>query len=591
MADRFGDKIGPRLAQLIGAHVLAARRDHAPIEAKIRQTATQALIDKAGLEVAEHIAPLLAGAIDANPDMHPEVKAYLLRTASGKHQLQAIAGHLAMAGAGSVLGTLLSNELAPFAYAVVGANPHLRLDPQTAALAHATGLLDYQGLVNEIAGSGLDANRATIIGQAAQAVPDAATIGELVNRGELSEQDALYWIQRGGYGPALHGPLLSSRRQLLTVADAALAVLRGNIGDADGRAIAAANGMRAGDFETFVANTGEPLGLADLYEARRRGFIDQARFARGFRQSRYRDEWLPVAEQLQFAPMSTADAIDAAVQNHLSVSDARDKARQNGLEPADFDALYQTAGEPLSRTELEQLYNRGEIDAATVRQGLRESRLKDKYVDDALKLHTRLPEGRQIVSMVTHGVVTKPAAIALLLEIGYSPEVAADLVAEGTAAKLVTHKALTVAEIHQLYTAGVFGAGEAGQLLAGLGYDAADTGYLLKSWDLLAAAAITRQAIGVVRNRYVARHFDHQAAVLYLHSLHVAPAAVERYLTLWDIEREATVAVLSEAQIVKAHKEGLISGDDAYGRLTGRGYSPDDARILLGVAPGSELPA
>src|SRR5215469_2403166 len=109
MADKLGDRLGPRLAQLIGAHVLAARRDHAPIEAQIRQVATQALIDRAGHEVGDHIAPLVQAAIAANPGMDPAMRAYLERTASGKHQLQAIAGHLALGAAGSVLSTLLSN--------------------------------------------------------------------------------------------------------------------------------------------------------------------------------------------------------------------------------------------------------------------------------------------------------------------------------------------------------------------------------------------------------------------------------------------------------------------------------------------------
>jgi hypothetical protein len=591
MPDRLGDKIGPRLADLIGRHVLAARRDHAPIEAKIRQAATQALIDKAGHEFADHIGPIIAEAIAANPDMDKGVKDYLLRTASGKHQLQAIAGHLALAGAGSVLGTLLSNELAPFAYAVVSSNPHLRLDPQTAATLWATGLLDGAGLHNEAAASGLDSERAQLIGQAAQAVPDSATLGDLVNRQLLSVQDANYWIQRGGYGQTLHGPLLAARKTLLSPADAALAVTRSIFTESEGAARAALSGVDGADFATLVANTGEPLGLEQLLEALRRGFIDGARFDRGFRQARYRNEWVDVALKLQYSPMSAADAIEALVQGHIAETVAREKAAQNGLEPSDFDALYQTAGEPLSRTELEQLLNRGEVTTAFVEQGLRESRLKNKYVPDAVKLHVRLPEGRQIVSMVTHGVVDKPAALKLLMQVGYSQEVAGYLVAEGTSAKIGTHKTLTISEIHSLYVDGVFTAAHAEQLLAGMGFDAADAGYLIRAWDLVAAAAVTRQAINVVRAKYVARHFDHQAAVLYLDSLNIAPAARDRYLTLWDIERGASVAVLSEAQIVHAHKTGLISGQDAYTRLTQRGYDPGDARILLGVAPGAEIPA
>lgn len=591
MADRLGDKAGPRLAQLIAQYVLAARRDHAPIEAQVRQVATQALIDKAGHEFADHIGPIVAAAIDANPAMDANVRDYLLRTASGRHQLQAVAGHLALAGAGSVLSTLLSNELAPFAYGLVGSNPHLRFDPPTSAAAFAAGLYDAGQARVEIAEQGFDGGRADVLMKLAQQIPGIADLNDMVNRGDLDLHAATVWLSRLGVPVELWQAVLGQRRLLLSPADAALGVLRGDLTEAQGVAIAASNGMTAGDFATFVANTGEPLGLEQLLEAERRGFIDKARFARGFRQSRYRNEWLDVAQAISRSPMSTADAVDAAIQGHLTYDAAKAKAVQNGLEPADFDPLYQTAGEPIAREQADQLYNRGLMTEAQVKQAIVESRLKPKYTDLAFALHVRLPEGRQIVSMVTHGVVTKAQAAQLLTELGYTPQVAGFLIAEGTSAKIGAHKDLTVGEIRQLYTAGVFDAGHAEQLLGQLGYDATDSGFLLKSWDLLAAAAIQRQAVGVVRAKYVARHFDEQQANLYLDSLGVTPDAKARYLLVWDIERAATVRVLTEAQIVKAHKDGLIGGQSAYDRLQGIGYSADDALILLGVAPGSAVPA
>ena len=591
MADRLGDRVGPRLATLIGQYTLAARTAHAPIEAKVRQVAMQKLIDRAGQEVADHIAPMLAAAIEANPDMDDRVRGYLLRTASGKHQLQAIAGHLALAGAGSVLGTLLSNELGPFAYAVVAANPHLRLEPQAAAQAYAVGNFTQQDMYNEGAASGLNSIRMDTLAALSEAIPDAATIGELVNRGELTEVDARYWIERGGYSQRLHDPLLNTRRQLLSVADAALAVLRTEISEDAGRAIAAANGMTAADFDIFVTNTGEPPGPEQLQEAYRRGFIDQARFAKGIAQSRVRNEWLDVELALRFEPMSTADAVEAVVQNHLQAPQAAAIAAQNGLEASAFPVLVENAGEPLSRTELEQLYNRGLISEAVVTQGLRESRLKDKYVADALQLHVRLPEPRQVVAMISHGVITKPAGIKLLLEYGFSEQTAADLVAEGVATRLGAHHTLTLAEIKSLFADGVFTEAQTLQHLETLGYDGEDSGYLIASWKLLQGAAQLRQAVNLVRSKYVAHHFDEVQARSYLHSLNVGAAAVDRYLVIWNIERDTVTAVLSESQIVKAHKDGLITGQDAYDRLLAHGYDQGDALILLGVAPGSPIPA
>lgn len=591
MAERVGDKLGPRLTDLLARAVILTRRELGPHEARVRQVATQQIIDKIGHEVADHLAPMLHDAIAANPDMDPRIKDYLTRTASGQHQLQAVAGHLAMAGAGSVLSTLLSNELAPFGYAIVSANPHLRLDAPTAAAARAIGTFTADDAYAESAAQGYNSVRADVLHDLAVAVPDSATIGQLVNRGQLSDVDAMFWIQRGGYGPSLHRPLLSLREEVLSPADAALAVLRSEITAAAGAAKAALSGVTAEDFATLVANTGEPLGLQSLAEALRRGFIDEPTFLRGVAQSRVRNEWGPVALALRYEPMSTADAVTGVVQNHLSAAAAATIADQNGLAPGQVVTLIENAGEPLSRTELEQLYNRGEIDQATVEQGLRESRLKDKYVPDAFALHVRLPEPRQVVAMVSHGVLTHDQAAALLVQYGFSAEVAGQLIAEGTATRLGAHKDLTIGEIRQLYVDGVFSRDQAVSYLQLLGYDATLAGFLISSWDLIAAGQLTRQVVGAVRGRYVAHKLDWPAAAALLTAEGIPADAQDRYQAAWTIERDARVATLSEAQIVHAHKTNLISGQDAHDRLAGLGYSDDDINILLGVAPGAALPA
>src|SRR4029077_10924982 len=113
----------------------------------------------------------------------------------------------------------------------------------------------------------------------------------------------------------------------------------------------------------------------------------------------------------------------------LSEAAARDKAHQNGLEPADFAPMLATAGEPLSRTEMEQLYNRGLVSKGEVDQALKESRLKPKYTDLAFDLHVRLPEPRQVITALNNGTITKEAAAKILAQYGFSQSTVAMLVA------------------------------------------------------------------------------------------------------------------------------------------------------------------
>lgn len=590
MADRLGDKLGPRFAQLIGQAVFAARRDHAPLETQIRTAGTQMIIDRAGLEVAHLFAPIVGHALTApDRDLHPLMRQHLERVTSGRHQWEAIAGNLQMSSAGALSATL-SNVLFPALAGINLVDRNTPVSAQEAAGAVVAGLAD-ESSGNETAGAYgyTDAAWQLMLGLA-ETIPGAAQIGDMVNRGELSETDAIYWLHRGGIPATLRTPALNQRRALLSPADAALAVLRSDITESEGEKIAALSGMAADDFKIFIANTGEPLAAEQLDEALRRGFIDEARWLKGLLESRVRNEWADVALKLRYAPMSVADAVNAVVQNYFTQAEGAAKADQNGLEAADFNILVETAGEPLSRTEMEQLYNRGLATQADVEQAIRESHTKNKYVNLAFALHERLPEPRQVVSMISHGVVTKDQGTKLLLESGFTPEVAGYLIAEGTATKVAAHHSLTIAEIKSLYTDGIFTRTQTEALLHGMGWDTADADYLIASWDLLAGAAITRQAVGFARTRYVAHLFDEATARVYLHSLKIGAAAVDNYITIWDIERGANIRQLTEAQIVKAHKDGLIDGPTALARLTTFGYSDDDAHLLLGVAPGQPVP-
>ncbi len=590
MARELGDKLGPRIARLVLSHQLAARRALAPHEARVSQAAAQALIDRAGHETADLIRPIVNLLTDDELEaMHPALAEFLGKVKSGRHQWQALAGTLGGLSQG-VLSQVLGNALAPVAYRINELGPALVADPGTQAAMWAAGLKDVNSAETAGQWQGIRGGELALMELLAETIPGEFELWSLVNRGEMSETEAEQWLHRGKYPAAVRSRIMSLREVLLSPADLSLAVLRGEMSAGEGAAIAAKSGVSAADFNILTLNTGEPPAIESLLEAHRRGFIDTARLVRGIRQSRVRNEWADVIEALAFSPMSTADAVEAFVQGHLSEAESRAKASQNGLEAADWLALSQTAGEPLSRTEMEQLFNRGKTTRADVEQALRESRLKNKYIPLAFDLHERLPEPRQIVSGLTHGALTKPQAARLLAEWGFSAENAAILIAEGSNARLAVHHALTLAEIRQLYSEGIFTRAHAEELLHGMGYDPPDTAALIASWDLLAGAAVTRQAVGVVRSRFVSRRFDEKQAVLYLDSLNIPAGARTHYLQVWTLEREATAAVLTEAQIVSAHKKALITGPEALSRLMARGYVEGDAKILLGVKPSDPVP-
>lgn len=405
---------------------------------------------------------------------------------------------------------------------------------------------------------------------------DEATVNKGLREGRTRDE----WI------PAMR----QLRYEPISTADAVDAWLRHHIDQDRARRIMAENGLEPRDHDIAFANAGNPLGLEELLEAYRRKLIDRAKFDRGFHQSRYRDEWAETALRLRYRPMSTADAIEALVQGHLPEDRARQIAEENGLAPADFGPLYQTVGTPLSPTEALELLRRKKITRDRAAQALREGRLKDKYIDNVLELQERLPEPRQIVTMLEYGAITAAEATRLISEAGYSEKVTAALVAEGESRATGGHRQLATAQITSLYTDKLIPRPEAAQLLERLHYTAPSAAMLLDLADHTRRQRILQTGITAVRAAYVHHRATDTEAAADLLALEIPHDAAQLYLQTWRLERAATTRTLTEAQVVKAYTHKLFSDDDgrneelAMTRLRQLGYDQVDSALLLAGA-------
>src|SRR5713101_1504214 len=138
-----GDRLIPKLIPVIRDTIIATKRGLAGHERDVRSAATQKVIDQAGHEIADLYRPLVDKLLAAGGDnLSFEVRQFLEDAKSGEHQTKAAAG-LLMGPVSGALGTLISNEIAPLVYALVGGNPSLNIDPSTAANAAAQGAITY----------------------------------------------------------------------------------------------------------------------------------------------------------------------------------------------------------------------------------------------------------------------------------------------------------------------------------------------------------------------------------------------------------------------------------------------------------------
>lgn len=580
-SSKWGSKIGPRIAMLVSQALVHTHNKLAALKHKIAMSIFHAISDEISEEVDTVLGPFIAKMHAVMSEDHPAFPfVNFMHTQHG--QLKAMVGTgVSASGLLGALSAIMNNELAPAQYDVIRSNPHLIPSIQDAVNMAATGVIS-DSEVNGIANAnGFDNGWAAAYRDLANNYPTSDIGLDLLRRGLINDSDFTTLLQRGGIPPQYWGPIAQTRNDPVSVADAALGVLRGNISMDEGAKIAAANGFDLDSFNIIINNTGEPPGTMQLLEAYRRGFIDKNTLDKGILQSRVRDEWIPTLEKLRYSPMSVADAVNAVVQNHMSASDAAKIAEDNGLEPGALDILTETAGEPLSRTEMEDLYNRGLATETDVEQALRESRLKNKYVKLAFELHAKVMPVATVQHALRYGVMSHDAAVSKAIEYGYSKDDAATIVNASVAERIQVYRERVIASAETLYVDSVIDITQAKSIVEAMGRTGSEAEFILKSFDFRRNARIASQVVTVLKSKYLQRHITRTQVINDLNAVGIPADQRDQLMQLWDLEHDAYTKVLTPAQIVKAVKIGKLTPDQGVERLMYDGYNKSDAELLI----------
>jgi hypothetical protein len=579
--DEIGTKLGPKLVQLISQTIAATKLKLLDTEHRARVNSMQEIIDRAGRELADLYRPVLNDVLK-DADMPDSVREFVDKAVSGTHQWQAIGGlAFQSSGAQTAISTILSNFLAPGVRYAVQRDPQLIPSSEELIQLGVKGTMDWGDVYNYAHGNGYADFTINSLRDAYFSYPDFATTIELLRRNNISIGDARKYLTRNGIPADVQDRILQLQKVPLVPADLADMVVRGILSQNEAQRIASESGVDSVDFDLLVRDTGEPLALEQLLEARRRGFIDNTRLVHGILQSRIRNEWVDVAEKLAYSPMSVADAVNAVVQNHMTQAEGERISQENGLEPGNFGILYETAGEPLSRTEMEQLYNRGLVTQSDVDQALRESRLKNKYINHAFQLHEKVPEIFILQHGVTNGAIKAEDAVKIAMRAGYTHADATWMVHAGSKAATNTYQNKVVAAIETMYVDDLMPKDVALSTIEGLGFSKPEAGFVLQAAEFRRMAKAVSQVAAAVKGRYLAHRITKNQAVGFLDAAGI-PAQQRDYLIgLWNIDRDATTRTLTEAQTVKAVNKNLITPAEGMTRLQAMGYSQVDADLLI----------
>lgn len=579
--DRIHAKLGTRIAMLVSQAIVATHNRMHDIKHRLAMHVFHSISDEISDEVDVTLGPFLKMLHDETPEDHPAYPAIkFMHTATG--QLKALAGAgLQMSGLLGTIAAVMNNELAATVYTLVGSNPGQLPDVSTVVQSYVSGLVGHDESLHAIGAQGIQygwADRMLALGYNR---PDPSIVLDLYRRGEIIQEDAVSYLRWNGITEPDANKILLLSDIPVSPADAALAVLRGNMTQADGEKIAADSGISADSFKILIGNTGEPPGLMQLLEAYRRGFIDQATLERGILQSRYRNEWIPMLEKLRYAPMSTSDAARAVVQDQMDLASGKNIADQNGLDPGAFDIIVATEGNPLSRTEMSELFNRGLASQGQFDQAMRESRLKNKYNGLAFELRARLLSEGTVTRAVRFGEMSHADAVTKIMQLGYSQSDAATVIATGSGERLYSFKERVVSSVVTMYQDGIMSADDARSLIRSLGYSDDEITYIIQSAEFHRQSHVINTVVTAIKTKFLQHHIKEAEASGLLDGIGIPATNRDYLLKVWKVEQGAFVRVLTPAQIVKAVKMDLITPDEGTARLVALGYVEADATLLI----------
>lgn len=579
----LGGRVAAKVAEQVVKSTVSARQQLAGHTAAVAQTVLADFTNHVSDEIRGALGPLWTklAADGSTPD---ELRPLFHALGTQRGQAWAwIGGVVASTGVAGGLGGVFQALLAPAVYATNASLRPAILSPGDAARARATGRTGGVNIDTELAFSGFDADRISVLTALAENNLTPDVVLELVRRSIVIRPDAVEALRHNGYRDVDINRLLALAQVPLSPADAAAAWARSELTEAQVDQVAALSGVSKEDARILRALAGEPPSPEELLFAQRRGIITDADVRRGIIQGPIRNEWIPVIEALQWLPLPVSEAANAVNQGHLTLDEGQQVAIENGFKPEVFKVIVDNAGIPPGPGEAIDWVNRGIITEDKFRTIFLESRIKNKYIDLYLRARHRFLTLAEIRLLVSRGALTREQAITKLQQIGFTAEDSATIVDGATAEKNAANRDLTLAQVREMYADRLISRDDLLNMLDALGYDPEEAAMVADLADLQGVRRFVTTAVNRVKAAYVSGKIDEGDVSGQLDRLGLPPQYKDTSLALWDIERTTVSKTLTVAQVVSALKKNIITVGDALDRIERMGYTSGDAELLLQI--------
>lgn len=269
-------------------------------------------------------------------------------------------------------------------------------------------------------------------------------------------------------------------------------------------------------------------------------------------------------------PNTPAENALAVIKGVRSRDDAADQAALSGIDGHRFDMLVEITGEPPSIQELLFLWRRGKIDTARLVHGIRQSRVRDEWVDAIEALAYAPPSAQEAIQAVVQGHLPAADAQRIMAENGVDPGAYQWLYDSAG-------RPPGVQEMITLWHRGAVSQADVEQAVR-------ESDIKDKYIPAILAAAIyvppVRSVVAMLRAGAISAGRAQQL----LAENGVRPEDAAGYIAEATKTKATTHREASESSIVTAYRDRMLTRADAHGRLVGLGYDDADATFLLDLA-------
>lgn len=340
-------------------------------------------------------------------------------------------------------------------------------------------------------------------------------------------------------------------------------------------------GIKAGTFEDWLQAAYNVPAFGALIQMVNRNIAGEGEAERALQQAGYTDDWIARMLRLRVNPPTTEEALIAELEGYLSAGEVEDIMRLNGDDVAAHSWRYESRGQPPPISELTRLWRRGFISDGEMYQALIEGIVKNKYIPAILKFKEVLPTFRQVLNMVSTHTIDEALGLDLLEQNGYSPFLAAKMIAYATRAKTSKEHDETKAEVVASYGLRLVDRDQAQAMLRRIGLTDDAAVAVLNLADAKREGRLLDEAVGRIRAAYTSWKVTEGRASAMLDQLAVPTDYRDDLLHTWEFERDVNRKHLTAAQVAGLWVRGVYTDDEAVAKLTDQGYSDVDARALL----------